>query len=440
MGIVVAAMHIHLEQRVAFKFLLPAALKHPDVVARFTREARAASKIKSEHVGRVIDVGALDDGTPFMIMEYLDGEDLDQVLAKRGALPVQEAIGYLLEACEALAEAHAIGIVHRDLKPANMFLAQTSGRHLVKVLDFGISKALDGKSEAGLTKTAAIIGSPYYMSPEQLTEARNVDARSDIWALGIVLHELLTARHPFDAETMPELVGVILAKPPAQIAEARTDVPAGVQDVISRALSKDPNGRFANVAELVIALAPYGGPRSEVSVERVTRALGKGATRDSSPMAKSLATRELPVTAPIAEDERKATAAPWSRTNTGGLRTRKVARVTVVVGICVLGLATLLTFALRHRSQTPAVVQAPSAAYFGAAPAPEPLPKVAPEPTSSSPALAEPSAAPPPPKAIASFAPRIKPVARPAPSADAPPPATVPAPVENQNRLKMDMK
>src|SRR5262249_18375357 len=162
--------HLQLDERVALKFLHGEAMQHAEVVARFAREARAAAKIKSEHVARVVDVGALENGAPYMVMEFLEGSDLAHVLAERGPLPVNEVGGWMLQACEALAEAHALGIVHRDLKPANLFLARKPGRPaVVKVLDFGISKMTTGAdTDRSLTATSAVMGSPLYMSPEQL--------------------------------------------------------------------------------------------------------------------------------------------------------------------------------------------------------------------------------------------------------------------------------
>ena len=156
-GVIVAAHHLQLDERVAIKFLLPDALQSPDVVARFAQEARAAVKIKSEHVVRVIDVGTLASGSPYMVMEYLEGADLSAVLSRRGPMPVEEVVGLVLQACEALAEAHALGIVHRDLKPANLFsIARADGSASVKVLDFGISKVTTAGADMGMTTTSAI--------------------------------------------------------------------------------------------------------------------------------------------------------------------------------------------------------------------------------------------------------------------------------------------
>ncbi|HEY3664483.1 MAG TPA: serine/threonine-protein kinase, partial [Polyangiaceae bacterium] len=191
MGVVVAATHIQLDERVALKFLLPEALANADAVARFAREARAAVKIKSEHVVRVSDVGTLESGSPYMVMEYLQGQDLSEWMTNHGTLNVSDAVEFLLQACEALAEAHALGIVHRDLKPANLFVtARRDGTPCIKVLDFGISKFTAPGSNLNMTKTSTIMGSPLYMSPEQLSSTRTVDARTDIWALGVILFEL----------------------------------------------------------------------------------------------------------------------------------------------------------------------------------------------------------------------------------------------------------
>nr|HMR07207.1 serine/threonine-protein kinase [Polyangiaceae bacterium] len=197
MGMVVAAHHLQLDEPVAIKFLLPEALTNAAAVGRFAREARAATKIKSEHVVRIIDIGSFDSGEPYIVMEYLNGQDLSQLLAARGPLPPDEVAEYILQACEAIVEAHVLGIVHRDLKPANLFVAaRMDGTPLVKVLDFGISKVSTGP-DLSLTETSALMGSPLYMSPEQMASAKSVDARTDIWALGVILYELVTGKPPF---------------------------------------------------------------------------------------------------------------------------------------------------------------------------------------------------------------------------------------------------
>ena len=274
MGIVVAAMHLQLEQRVALKFLLPQALVHPDIVERFAREARAAVRIQSEHVARVMDVGALEDGSPFMVIEYLEGRDLAAVIRSRGPLPIDGAVDYVLQACEAIAEAHRLGIVHRDLKPSNLFLVEGRGvgAGIVKVLDFGISKTtpLGGASlEAGMTQSASILGSPLYMSPEQMDSARDVDARTDIWAMGAILYELLTGTTPFVADSIPQLCMAIAQRSPQPLRASRPDVPAGLERAILCCLEKDKTKRFASIHELAIALSKFAPARSHLSLERI---------------------------------------------------------------------------------------------------------------------------------------------------------------------------
>jgi serine/threonine-protein kinase len=290
MGVVVAAHHIQLDQRVALKFLLPSVLGNAEAIGRFAREARAAVKIKSEHVARIIDVGELESGSPYMVMEYLDGSDLHAVLAARGPLPVEQAVSFVLQACEALAEAHVLGIVHRDLKPANLFLAKRpSGDPIVKVLDFGISKSAIGASEAQLTRTAALMGSPFYMSPEQIQSSKTVDLRSDIWALGIVLYEMIGGRPPFQGDTFTELILSVLQQPHAPLRTRRPDVVPAVEAVLDRCLAKDPARRFGNVGELAAALAPFGPPHSDGSVRRIRHVLGQ-AHAETGPVAAAAAT------------------------------------------------------------------------------------------------------------------------------------------------------
>ncbi len=277
MGVVVAATHLQLDERVALKFLLPDALGNPEAVERFAREARAAVKIKSEHVARVSDVGTLESGSPYMVMEYLEGQDLASYVRATGAMAVPSAIEFVLQACEAIGEAHALGIVHRDLKPANLFVtSRVDGSPCIKVLDFGISKlTMPGTGqELNMTKTNSVMGSPLYMSPEQMSSTRSVDMRADIWALGVILYEILTGRVPFEAETMPQLCGMILQDPPPPLRDMRPDVPDALQSVVFRCLEKNREQRFANVAELAAALAPFGAASAQRSADRISRVLG----------------------------------------------------------------------------------------------------------------------------------------------------------------------
>lgn len=257
MGVVLRARHLRLDEPVAIKILLTSMMEVPGMVARFMREARAASKIKSPHVVRVVDVDALEDGVPYMVMEYLEGTDLAALRRKQGPFEIPEAARFLLEACDAIAEAHSLGIVHRDLKPANLFLARgRDGSNVLKVLDFGISK-LDAPSEEDTTKTGQMMGSPKYMSPEQMLSMHDVDGRSDIWSLGAILYELVTGRPPFLAESAPRVCALVLNEKPEPPSTYRPDLPQELEAVILRCLEKDPNNRFPNVAEFVSAFAHF---------------------------------------------------------------------------------------------------------------------------------------------------------------------------------------
>ncbi len=262
MGIVVAATHLQLGQRFALKFLIADGATQPDAGARFLREAQAAARLRSEHVGRVTDVGTLPGDVPYMVMEFLEGQDLAQVIEERGMLPIPEATGYVLQACEALAEAHSLGIVHRDLKPSNLFLTRrTDGSPLIKVLDFGIAKCLDdtGLASANLTGTAVAVGSPHYMSPEQIRSARDVDFRTDIWSLGAVLYELLTGKTPFIAKTLSGLLVEISVGPPRALRESRPEVPLELEQLVLGCLEKDPARRPQTMEQLARALTPLAG-------------------------------------------------------------------------------------------------------------------------------------------------------------------------------------
>ena len=276
MGVVAEATHVQLDERVALKFLRPEMLKMPDVVARFDREARAAVKLKSEHVARVTDVGKTEAGVPYMVMEFLQGNDLAEVLSMTGPLPVAQAIEYVIQACEGVGEAHARGIVHRDIKPENLFvLTRSDGWRSIKVLDFGISKTvLLGASTVDMSshETHSIMGSPYYMSPEQLRSTKSVDHRADVWSLGIVLFELLTGVMPFDeTREFTELVAAVLETPNRKLTDFRFDVPEGLEAVVDKCLQKDRANRFQiDGGALAAALLPFAPKRARVMVERAT--------------------------------------------------------------------------------------------------------------------------------------------------------------------------
>ncbi len=288
MAIVLAATHLHLEERVAIKLLLPQWAEDPEFIDRFMREGRSAIKIRSEHVVRVLDVGVVE-ARPYLVMEYLEGSDLDALIATGGPLPVSVAVDYLLQACEAIAEAHASGIIHRDLKPANLFLThRADGSPCMKVLDFGISKLMNGPRNSGFdmrtTQPSMVMGSPHYMSPEQMASARDVDERTDIWAIGAILHELIAGAPPFKGDTMTALCATILKDPPPPLTTLRADVPHGLEAIVARCLKKEPAARYANVADLAAALAEFGSPAARASAERIRRVLDAvGDTQTASP-------------------------------------------------------------------------------------------------------------------------------------------------------------
>ena len=257
MGAVFAATHVQLREPVALKFLRAHIAQNPAMVARFVREARAAVRIKSEHVARVLDVGSLESGEPFIVMELLAGLDLHKLSAQRGPLPIPEAALYLAQACDAVAEAHLYGIVHRDLKPANLFLTRRAdGSPLVKVLDFGISKVA-GEEDENLTATTDVLGSPLYMSPEQIRSPKTVDARTDVWALGAILYKLLTGKAAFAAETSSASLAKIVADPPPALRAARPDAPPELEGLLLACLEKDLTRRVQSATELCRALAVF---------------------------------------------------------------------------------------------------------------------------------------------------------------------------------------
>lgn len=265
MGVVVSARHVQLGQAVAIKFLIlpPDEDRRDEAIGRFLQEAQAAARLQSDHVVRIHDVGQLDNGSPFMIMELLSGSDLGTILDERGPLPEAEAVDYVLQACAGVSEAHQRGIVHRDLKPANLFITRRSdGLPLLKVLDFGISKQLtdpnSGEAAPTFTNTRTLMGSPNYMSPEQIRDARRVDARADIWALGIILQELVTDAPVFHGESFPGVCAAIVADPPMPVRTMRPDVSEKLEAIINRCLQKDVKQRYQNISELATDLSPLG--------------------------------------------------------------------------------------------------------------------------------------------------------------------------------------
>jgi eukaryotic-like serine/threonine-protein kinase len=282
LGLVVKAKHLQLDAPVAIKHLKPSDIARQDVVERFLREARLAARIKNEHAVKVQDVDTLESGVPYMVMEYLEGRDLNQLVLE-SPLPLERALDYLLQACEALAEAHAVGIVHRDLKPANLFLTtRPGGASLVKVLDFGISR-LSTDRKARVTRVDERIGTPEFMSPEQLQGARDVDARADIWGLGVVLYELLTGKLPFEGEGLAQLCTSILTKPHVPLSAVHPDATPEIEAVVARCLEKDRAKRYQNIAELAQDLALLWKGESPSRVQQIARVMREAGAKISPP-------------------------------------------------------------------------------------------------------------------------------------------------------------
>jgi serine/threonine-protein kinase len=280
-GVVVRARHGELGQRVAVKLLRGDHATEPLLRKRFRNEARAAATIQSEHVVRVFDVSPFDAALPYMVMDYLEGEDLAQLLEQGGPMRVDDAIAYVVEACTGVAIAHAAGVVHRDLKPSNLFRARRDdGTHVVKVLDFGISKQTN---DAGQPKTASgtVHGTPAYMAPEQLLAHDPVDGRVDVWALGVILYELLTNRTPWEAETVPSVISMILFEPPTPPSWHRETLPPDVCAIVMRCLAKDRAARFESPVALAEALSRLCPARTEGTVAQMHASLERARNRTS---------------------------------------------------------------------------------------------------------------------------------------------------------------
>ncbi|HET7538729.1 MAG TPA: serine/threonine-protein kinase [Polyangiaceae bacterium] len=276
-GIVLAARHRRLGQRVALKFLRPDRPRAPEVLERLVLEAQITARIKSAHVTRMLDIGRLPDGEPFLVMEYLEGCDLAALLKARGPLASSDAVAYLRQACAGLTASHAMGIIHRDLKPSNLFLSLApNGSPLVKILDFGSAEESPRPGTVAGTHERARkpldMGSPPFAAPEQLRAERPADPKSDIWALGAALFTLLAGRSPFARPYLSETYLAILSGRVPNLTAARPDIERSLAAVVERCLAADPEQRFASAAELSVALEPFVTQAPKAAVSRAAPA------------------------------------------------------------------------------------------------------------------------------------------------------------------------
>jgi eukaryotic-like serine/threonine-protein kinase len=378
MGAVFEAKHLRLQQRVAVKVLKPELLLRSDCVMRFEREGRAVARLTCANVARVFDVDSTEAGLPFLVIEYLEGHDLLAELGTRDALEVPEAVDLLLQACSAMSEAHALGIVHRDLKPANLFLCGKSRRKL-KVLDFGISKVLADDAGSSSTASSTALGTPHYMSPEQIVTASGVDARSDIWSLGVILYRLLSGRLPFVGDSPMALVLAIGTKEPRTLEDC-AKVPPALADAVMKALAKEPSDRWQRVEDFAYAIEPFGTgthPFEPVASSSAARAPSPAAqpSPPSSPAGDE--------TQGTAAGEAQATMENWTHVETTAPRPRASSRVAKVAAVVVALACALVVarFALVTKPVSPAKATEPVAAKAPILPTAElPAPSVEPSP------------------------------------------------------------
>jgi len=417
MGLVAKARHEILGQNVAIKFLLPRP-GADDAAPRFLREARAAAQIQNPHVVHVFDCGELENGVPYMVMEHLEGVELSREMRERGAISVEEAVDITLDALEGVAAAHAVGIVHRDLKPSNLFLVDDpGGARRVKVLDFGISKVRDDTVGEDLTRSM-ILGSPRYISPEQAQSSRDVDTRTDIWSIGVIVYQMIAGEAPFQGDTVGQLVAQILLHTPERLDRRRPEVPKRLADAVARCLQRDREARFSDVGELAQALVPFASDRGRAQAARVEAIL----QTDRPARVRLEADAEPPAST--------GTVGTWTQLDRGERRASRIWLVGVAAALIVGGYAGWRWQGERARTEEPVVAPAateePTAQPTAeTATTSEPTKDMAQPEQSASAPLATPLATPLAPKPIARpVSPKVSPVPKPVP-----PPAPVPTPV-----------
>jgi eukaryotic-like serine/threonine-protein kinase len=461
MGAVYEGENVRIHRRVAIKVLHPTAAANVDAVQRFEREAQAAGRIGSDHIVEVIDLGNLPDGDRFMVMEFLDGESLSQRIQGRGRISPQESASLMIQLLEGLGAAHGAGIIHRDLKPDNVYLVRSKRGQtdFVKILDFGISKfnKLNKDSGMSMTRTGAVMGTPYYMSPEQAKGSKEMDHRSDLYSAGVILYEAVTGQVPFNAETFNELIFKIVLETPPPPQQLAPGLDPAFASIVQKAMSRDQNDRFQSAQEFAQALHGW---------------LGSGQGVAFAPPAQMPPPRPPIASAPMLGHE---TPAPWA--NTGGpgqLATSalgvpaKRSAVPVVIAIAMLGLLGVgggVAFKMFGKTASsdpagaPTTLVAPPSPVAAAPPVEtaRPDPQTKPnEPSQVAPAAAASSApsatgAAAAPKHPASFgaAPSMKRLDKPAqpvaatppvaPPAPAPPPPAAPPPASTGRKIRTEL-
>lgn len=333
MGAVYEATNTTIGKRVALKFLDPAASRDRDAVARFQREAESASAVESAHIVQIFDSGMGEDERPFLVMELLQGEDLRAVLRRDGKLPLPDSIHVAGQVARALSRAHAAGIVHRDLKPDNVFLCRRDDDAMfVKIVDFGISKVTRREATADtLTRRGTVLGTAFYMSPEQAQAFRDVDGRTDLYSLGSILFEMLTGRPPHTGTVYEAVLIDICTKNAPDIRTLEPDVPDAVAEVIEKALSRDRDERYQDANELYDALA--------LAAPGLLRTGGIGATRAAFTSNPALAAESGRRSTPRTKSEpvpSEAESGPITAAGTAvhpGIPDGRSRRVTIVTGI-----------------------------------------------------------------------------------------------------------
>ena len=360
MAAVYLAHHELLQQDVAIKVLLPDVALKPDMAARFLNEARAAVRLRDEHIAMVMDVGRLEDESAYIVLEYLEGHDLEETLESEGPMPWERVVDYVLQALEAVAQAHAMGVVHRDLKPSNLFLAKRhNGGTIVKVLDFGISKIENPSSDMSVTSTKTMLGSPAFMSPEQLRSAKKVDLRTDIWAVGVIFYHLLTNAFPYEAESVGELFAAVLEQEPAAIRAKRPDVPEALEAVYRKCLARSTADRYQNVAELAAALEPIATADGKLSIGRIRKTLSitEPSPTTTQPRAKMPSLAEVAPT--LAVGTSTTSRASWSESVNTSKKTKGVPRAALIGAGAIVVSALVITGAVvLHSSSTPTAATA----------------------------------------------------------------------------------